>query len=115
MNLWVLPQYPVTPCFPLRALSFGSSSGGCGGEYHAPLRMQFQQAAACVEPGGCRDTALLSRPVAPVRAHTAPGSIAASPRCRLSACQPPPLSFSVKLVLDVQQPHLSSCLLLFFP
>lgn len=115
MSLWVLPQYPVTPCFPLRALSFGSSSGGCGWEHHAGLRVQFQQAAACVEPGGCRDTALLSRPGAPVRAHMAPGSIAVSLRCRLSACQPRPLSFLVKLVLDVQQPHLSSSLLPFFP
>lgn len=63
------------------------------GSTHARLRMQFQQATACVESGGCRDTALLSRPVAPVRAHIATGSIAASPICRLLVCHPPPLSF----------------------
>lgn len=113
MRLWVLPQSPATPCFPLRALSFGSSSGVCAWSTQAPLRVQFQLAAACAEPGGCRDTALCTRPVAPVRSHIVAGSVAAAPRCRRNLSASSTLLFGQTEVFYLQQPHLSSSLLLF--
>lgn len=97
MRLWILPQSPATPCFPFAPFPLALPLVAVSGSTHAPLRMQFQQAASCAEPGGCRDTALRSRPTAPVHSHAVAGSIAAAPSCGLSACHSLPLSFSVKL------------------
>lgn len=80
---------------------------------HALPRLQFQQAAACAEQGGCRDRALSSQPVAPVRAHIAAGSIALAPSCRLSLSPSSTLLFGQAMILYMYQAHLSSSLLLF--
>lgn len=54
MSLWVLPQYPATPCFPLRALSLrlflrwlwlGVPTLGCRCSFSKPPRVLSREAA----------------------------------------------------------------------